>query len=295
MPDHYQTLGVSRTATPDEITKAYKKLARQHHPDRNVGDKSAEAKFKEVQGAYDTLNDPKKKSMYDQYGTDQPMPEGGFNFGGGGGGHGMDPDMAEKVFGRFFGDSGMPNMGSFFGGASAKKNRRRAPEPENLEAEARIPLLTAAMGGTVSLRVGNKNIDLKIPAGIEEGKKLRIAGQAPGGGDITVRILLEEHPYFRREGKDIFLDVPISIVEAVRGGKLEVPLISGKRATVKVMPGTTGNSRLRLPGQGLAGGDQYLVFKIVVPKNPQPETLELIDRLAELHPENPRADQPWAV
>lgn len=280
--DHYETLGVSKSATAEEITKAYKKLARQHHPDRNLGDKSAEAKFKEIQSAYDTLNDPKKKSNYDQFGTDQPMPEGGpggFHFGGGQpGGMNIDPEMFQDLLGRFTG--------------GGRRGRKKQPPPD-LEAEARIPLATAASGGTVSMRLDSKTIDVKIPAGIEEGKKLRIPGQGPGGSDITVKILFDDHPFFRREGRDIYLDVPISIPEAIQGCKIEVPTVAGKRATVKIAPGTSGGTKLRLGGQGLPGGDQYLVFKVSVPKHADERTMKLVEEFRKLHPEDPRADAPW--
>ncbi|QVL32571.1 DnaJ domain-containing protein [Telmatocola sphagniphila] len=299
--DHYEVLGVSRSASSEEITKAYKKLARQYHPDRNLGDKTAESKFKEIQSAYDTLNDPKKRQNYDQFGTDTPMGgaggPGGFNFAGGpgGGGANVDPAMFEEVFSRMHG-GGMPDLSSFFGGGGGggKKRGRRSAPPQPIEVEARIPLSTAASGGSVTLQIGPKRLDIKVPAGIEEGKKLRVPGQGPSGEDITVKILIDPHPFFRREGKDIYLDVPISIPEAILGGKIEAPTVGGKRVEVKIKPGTSGGSKLRLRGLGLGDGDQYLVFKIIVPKNIQEKSMKLIEEFGKLQPENPRADVPWA-
>src|SRR4051812_19969729 len=286
--DHYEVLGVSRSASADEIAKAYRKLARQHHPDRNPGDKQAEGRFKEIQNAYDTLSDPKKKSIYDQFGTDVPPGAagagfpggfpggGGFQFPGAGGGQQIDPEMAQEMFRRMFGGGGGGGAGGGFedlfgsfggGGRSRGRGRSRAqPAPEAVEVEAHVPFLTAAVGGTIGLRVGDRDIDVKVPAGFEDGKKLRVAGQGEYGEEIVVKVRIDPHPYFRREDKNVLIDVTISIPEAVLGGKVEVRTVAGKRVTVKVPPGTSSGSRVRLPGMGVAGGDQYLVMKVVVPK-----------------------------
>jgi curved DNA-binding protein len=305
--DYYEVLGVSRSSSPEEIAKAYKKLARQHHPDRNPGDKQAETRFKEIQNAFDVLSDPKKKGNYDQFGTENPGPEGGFNFGGGGaGGQQVDPEVAQEMFRRMFGGGagggsggGAEDIfGGLFGGGRGGRgrssSRARRPEPESLEVEARIPFATAATGGSIGLQVGDREIDVKIPAGFEDGKKLRLKGQGESGEDIYVRIKIEPHPYFRREGKDVLLDVPISVSEAILGGKVEVPLVNSKRVDVKVPPGTSSGSRIRLPGMGIAGGDQYLVMKVVVPKGkPDDKTKELIEEYAMHNPADVRIDVPW--
>jgi curved DNA-binding protein len=305
--DHYEVLGVSRSASADEIAKAYRKLARQHHPDRNPGDKQAEARFKEIQNAYDTLSDPKKKAMYDQFGTDVPPGAagagfpGGFQFGGSGTQQ-VDPEMAQEMFRRMFGGGGGGGggfddlFGSFTGGGRTRgRGRSRAQAaPEAVEVEAHVPFLTAALGGTIGLRVGDRDIDVKVPPAFEDGKKLRVAGQGEYGEDIMVKVRVDPHPYFRREGRDVLIDVPISVSEAVLGGKVEVPTVAGKRVTVKVPPGTSSGSRVRLPGMGVAGGDQYLVMKVVVPKGkPDDRTKELIEEYAKLHPDDVRIDVPW--
>ncbi|HJZ93214.1 MAG TPA: J domain-containing protein [Gemmataceae bacterium] len=309
--DYYEVLGLSKNATADEISKAYRKLARQHHPDRNPGDKQAETRFKEIQNAYDTLSDPKKKAVYDQYGTEIPPGAGGpgfpgggpggFQFGGGGAQQ-MDPEMAQEIFRRMFGGAGAGGggfedlFGSSTGGGRGRGRSRSRPQPaaEAIEVEAHVPFLTAALGGTIGLRVGDRDIDVKVPAGFEDGRKLRVAGQGEYGEDIVVKVRVDPHHYFRREGKDILLDVPISIPEAVVGGKVEVPTITGKRVTVKVPPGTSSGSRIRLPGMGAAGGDQYLVMKVVVPKGrPDERTQKLIEDYAKLHPDDVRIDVPW--
>jgi curved DNA-binding protein len=309
--DYYEILGLSKTASPEEITKAYKKLARQHHPDKNPGAKQAEAeaRFKEIQTAYDVLNDPKKRANYDQFGTEMP---GGFPGAGAGGGQGfpfqfgnagaggqqMDPEMAQELYRRLFGGGGGggPSADDIFsqmGGGRGRRQRKSRPA-ETVEVDARVPFLTAALGGTIGLRVGDRDIDVKVPVGFEDGKKLRVAGQGEMGEDIYVRVRIEPHPYYRREGKDVLLDVPISVPEAILGGKVEVPTINGKRVEVKVPPGTSGGSRIRLPGLGIAGGDQYLVMKVMVPKGrPDDATKQLIEEYAKLQPQDVRADVPW--
>ena len=306
--DYYEVLGLSRGASAEEIAKAYKKLARQHHPDRNPGDKQAEARFKEIQNAYDSLSDQTKRAHYDQFGHDAPQTggaggPGGFNFNfGGAGGPQIDPEQAQQIFSRVFGEGGGGgiNFEDLLGGASAGprpgrgKGRSRRAAAENVEVEASIPFLTAAQGGTVTLRNDNGQIDVKVPAGIEDGKKLRVSGHGPGGGDITVRVKIEPHAWFRREGKDILLDVPISVSEAILGGKVEVPTLDGRRVDVKIPPGTSTGAKSRLRGLGIAGGDQYLVFKIVVPKGlPNDKAKQLIEELAKLHPIDARTEVGW--
>jgi DnaJ-class molecular chaperone len=306
--DHYEVLGVSRTASAEEITKAYKKLARQNHPDKNPGDKGAEARFKELQNAYDVLNDSTKRAQYDQFGHEGPQMGGAggpggfhFNFGGPGGGSQIDPEVAQEMFGKLFGEGGGIRFEDILGGAGGgesgrgRKGRSRRTAPaENVEVEASVPFMTAALGGTISLRINSHGIDVKVPPGMEDGKKLRVSGQGPGGGDITVKVNVQPHPYFRREGKDILLDVPISVAEAILGGKVEVPTVDGRRVDVKVRPGTSSGSKMRLPGFGVAGGDQYLVFKIVVPKgSPDDKSKELIQEYEKLNRMDPRGDTGW--
>jgi DnaJ-class molecular chaperone len=297
--DFYDTLGVKRDASEDDIKKAYRKLARQYHPDRNPGDKQAEAKFKEVQLAYDVLSDKKKRAQYDQFGAEGPP--GGFpGFGGGGpggatyrwetsDGAGIDPnELFNQIFGGGFG--GAPPRGR-----RGARGRRPAPEPaEAMETEVSIPFQTAALGGSIDLRVGEKELSVKIPAGIEDGKKLRLTGQAPGGGDLWVVIRVQPHPYFRREGDNLVLDVPLALPEAVLGTKVDVPTLDGTRLTVKVPPGTSSGTRLRLRNRGINGGDQFIEIKVAVPAPANDRSRELIEEFARLNPQNPRAGLPWS-
>jgi len=303
--DYYEVLGLSRSASADEIAKAYRKLARQHHPDRNPGDKQAEARFKEIQNAYDTLNDPKKKAMYDQFGTEVPPGAGGggtsFTFGGPGGQQ-VDPEMAQEMFRRMFGGGGggaggfEDLFGSFSGGGRNRgRGRSRAqPAPETVEVEAHVPFLTAALGGTIGLRVGDRDIDVKVPPGFEDGKKLRVAGQGEFGEDILVRIRVDPHPYFRREGRDLLVDVPITVGEAVLGAKIDVPAPDGQKS-LTIPAGSSCGQKLRLRGQGvpasgsLPAGDLFVVLKVLVPKGIDAESRRLIEEFSRRNPYDPRA------
>lgn len=295
--DYYEVLGVAKNASDDDVKKAYRKLARQYHPDRNPGDKAAEAKFKEVQEAYDVLSDQDKRAKYDQFGHAGP----GMGAGGPGAGfqwsaEGFDPGSFDAGdLGEILRRMGMGGMGGM--GEEPRRGRgrgRRAHAPQPAEAEARIPFLTAALGGTVSLSIGGQHVDVKVPAGIEDGKKLRLAGQGPGGGDLYLRITVEPHRYFRREGHNILLEVPITVTEAILGTKVDVPTLQeGEHLTVKVPPGTSSGARLRLRGKGIAGGDQLIEIKIVVPKTEDARTRELLEEFAHLHPQHPRSHLGW--
>jgi curved DNA-binding protein len=312
--DYYEVLGVSRTASADEIKRAYRKLARDHHPDRNPGDKQAEARFKEIQEAYDVLNDPKKKSQYDQFGFAGPQQgpggAGGFHWGGAGfpgggfpgggfpggggfsGGAQIDPETLEELLGGLgggFSDVFRRSTSSQRGA----KGRRPPPAPEAVEHEVTVDFLTAALGGKISLQVDDRQIDLKIPAGMEEGKVMRLRGQGPGGADIHLKIHIEPHPYFRREGKDISVEVPLSLPEAVLGTKVEVPTLDGTKLAVKIPPGASSGTRLRLRGKGISGGDQFIEIKVTVPAPKDEKSRDLIEQFAKLNPQNPRAGLSW--
>jgi DnaJ-class molecular chaperone len=302
--DYYDVLGVSRTATPDEIKKAYRKLAQKLHPDKNPGDKAAEARFKELNEANEVLSDPKKRKLYDQFGHAGPQA-GGFPGGGaggfqgfpGGGGGNIDPRAAEELFQHFFGGEGGGggiDLGDLLGGrAGGRRTRQRPRPPEEIEQEVTVPFDTAAVGGTIGIRVGDRNIDVKVPAGIASGKKLRVPASATGSADVVLKVNVADHPYFRRDGNDVLLDVPISLSEAVLGGAVEVPTVGGDRLTVKIPAGTSGGARVRLRGKGINGGDQFLVIQVQVPKATDEESRKLIEEFARRHPQQPRANTPW--
>ena len=294
--DYYEVLGVPRTASEMDIKKAYRKLARQFHPDRNPGDKDAAGKFKEVQDAYDVLSDKDKRAKYDQFGFAGPQ---GFAGGGfpGGGGAGIDPgDLEEMLRQSGFGGAGGIDLGSIFGSATGKRGSRgRRPRTiVPLETEATIPFETAALGGKITLQIDGHEVEARIPPGVEDGSRIRLSGAGPDGADLFVKLHIAPHPHFRREGKDIILEVPLALAEAVLGAKVDVPTLDGTRLTVKVPPGTSSGTRLRLRGKGIAGGDQYIEMKVVVPPPANDRSRELIEEFARQTPQrNPRLDLPW--
>jgi len=293
--DFYEVLGVGRNASDEDIKRAYRNLARQNHPDRNPGDKKAEARFKEIQDAYDVLSDKTKRAQYDRFGFAGNQPgggPGGFHWGGGfpGGGGEMDPDQAEELLNQMFG-GGFGDMP----GRRGRGGRGRRPAPrEAIEAEVAVPFLSAALGGKVPLAIGDREVEVSIRAGAEEGQTLRLGGIGPGGADVLLKIRIAPHAYFQREGNHIVVEAPISLAEAVLGAKVDVPTLEGAKLTVKVPPGTSSGARLRLPGKGIKGGDQFVLIKVVVPKNVNERSRELIDEFAKLNPQDPRADLPWS-
>lgn len=306
--DHYETLGVSKSATDDEIKKAYRKLAQKYHPDRNPGDKDAEARFKEVSSAFDVLSNPDKKANYDRYGHAGPpggFPGGGGFSGGGGGAPNFDQRQAEDLFRQFFGGEQSPFGGGggsytfedLMGGGRRQQPRgrgKRATPAPPVETDVTVPFNTAAFGGSVTISLDNgREISVKVPAGIEEGKKLRVPPEATGGPEVRLRVTIAPHPYFRTDGADLLLDVPITIIEATLGGKVDVPTLEGSRLEVKIPPGTASGAKLRLRGKGIAGGDQYLVFKIVPPTAVTDDAAALLKQFAEKAPYDPRTNLIW--
>jgi DnaJ-class molecular chaperone len=292
--DLYDVLGVKRSASDAEITKAYRKLARQFHPDRNPGDKAAEARFKDVQSAYDVLGDKTKRAQYDQFGSADgagPGP-GGFHFRTGQGGvPGFDQAEAERIFEQFFG-GGAGGGFNPFGGGSPGRGRRRA-EPPGQESEITVPLETAVQGGTLDLSIAGQSVSVKIPAGMEDGKALRLAGQAPGGGDLLLRIKIAPHEHYVIDNGQLIVNVPISLSEAVLGGAVDVPLPDGSKIAVKVPPGSSSGRKLRLRGKGIKGGDAYVQLQVTVPAEPNDTAKALIREFAEQHSENPRTGDFW--
>ncbi len=297
--DYYEVLGVQRDASDDDIRKAYRSLARQHHPDRNPGDKEAERKFKEIQDAYDVLSNKQKRAQYDRFGfvgPDGGFPggPGGFQFqwgGGPGNFSGFNPEQAQDFLNQLFG--GM----DFDMGAAPSRTRTRGrrggarppPEPHTIT----IPFDTAALGGKVSIGVEGRELSVAIPAGAEEGQKLRLPGQAPGGGDLYLQLHIAPHPWFRREGNHLILEVPISVAEAVLGAQIEVPTLDGTRLAVKIPPGTSSGTRLRLRGKGIKGGDQLIEIKIVASAAATDHARELMAEFARHSPHEPRQGLPW--
>lgn len=296
--DYYEVLGVERNATDEEIKNAYRKLAREYHPDRNPGNDEAGEKFKEIQQAYEVLRDKQKRTQYDQFGFNGPGGFGGFQGGGGGPGGFQDVNLEDllRQFTGGMGDGGGGGLGDFFArqahARQASSHRRHAQQPP-IEQEIPVPFMTMAQGGSVELRIGSKKLDVKVPAGAEDGRKLRLKGQAPDGRDIIVALRTQPHPYFQLEGNNVILEVPISVSEAVLGVKVDVPTVKGDNLTVTIKPGTSSGHRLRLPGFGFGGGDQFVEVKIVAPANIDEESQELVKQFAERNPQNVRKDLQW--
>jgi DnaJ-class molecular chaperone len=306
--DPYEVLGVAREASDDDIKKAYRKLARQFHPDRNPGDKQAESRFKEIQEAYDLVGDKEKRAQFDRFGFAgagaNPFAGGGgagpFRWSSSGGGpnfrfEGVNLEDLAKMFGQ--GGGGFTNaeeMGDPFGTRTRSRGRKSRPTPETI-ADVTIPFLTAVRGGNITISVYGREIEVKVPAGVEDGKKMRLAGQGPSSSDLILNLQIAPHPYFRREGKNIILEVPITVAEAALGTRVDVPLPAGGQGTMKVPAGTASGARLRLRGQGIAGGDELIEIKIVPPASIDARSRELIDEFARRNPQNPRDGLGWEV
>lgn len=304
--DFYKTLGVAKGATADEIRKAYKKLSRKYHPDVNK-DKEAPERFKQVQEAFDVLGDAEKRQQYDRFGhafsgEGGPRPQQ-FNWSGPGAAGGGPIDLSElfggqvdleQIFGSSFtGQAGGPRQG-----------RRSARRGEDAEVDVEIPFQTAVEGGTYELsldRAGKtERLSVKIPSGVDTGSIVRLSGQGhPGSagataGDLLVRIRVAPHPWFRREGNNLLLDVPVTITEAALGAKVEVPTLSEGRVVVTIPAGTSSGAKLRLRGKGVLDrstkerGDQFVVVKIVVPRKLSERGKQLLKEIAEVEPQSPR-------
>ena len=282
--DYYGVLGLSKGASGDEIKKAFKKKAMKFHPDRTGNDQAAEAKFKEAKEAYDVLSDPQKKSMYDQYGTT--------DFGGGGfGGHsqgGFNPSGFEDVFEDLFGD--------IFGGGRSR-NPNRTYKGADLEYHLQLSLEEAAFGieKAVKFRTNNddKEISVSIPAGVDNGDRIRLSGKGEPGinqgppGDLFIRVVLEKHSIFERDGNNLYCNVPISFAEATIGAEIEIPTLSSNKVSISIPPGTQTGKYFRLKGKGIksvrggAVGDLLCSVQIETPVNLSEEQKNLLSQFDE--------------
>ncbi|WP_234554509.1 DnaJ C-terminal domain-containing protein [Thermus caliditerrae] len=275
MKDYYAILGVPRNATQEEIKRAYKRLARQYHPDVNKSPE-AEERFKEINEAYAVLSDPEKRKLYDTYGTatpPPPPPPGGYDFSG------FEVEDFSDFFQELFG-------GGLFGGMGRRARPRKG---RVLRAELALTLEEAFWGGEKVLEVGGRRVSVKIPPGVQEGSVLRLPGMGGPGeppGDLLLTVRLLPHPVFRLEGQDLYatLDVPAPI--AVVGGKVRAPTLEGP-VEVTIPPKTQAGRKLRLKGKGFpephGRGDLYLEVRIVIPEHLSPEEEALWRKLAEVH------------
>jgi curved DNA-binding protein len=342
--DYYDVLGVARTATGEEIKKAHRKLVRQYHPDVNKNNPESEAKFKEVQEAYDVLSDEHKRQRYNQFGHagvgndptagygptpggagdayrrgQQGGPRAGYRrwqpqpnvsvedfdlgSGGAGGAGGAGAEGFADIFEQFFGQRGAGG-GAAAAGRGGGRPRTQAAKGEDIEYPVTLTFEQAARGMTLPLQISRdgklETIDVKIPAGVKEGSRVRIKGKGqhtngePGDLFIVTRVL--PHPYFRRDGLDIQMDLPISMYEALLGTKVEVPTLDGP-VTITVPPGTSSGAKLRIRERGIhrgsEKGDQYNIVKVIVPRSIDDEDKALLQKLQAKHPVEARKDVGW--
>lgn len=308
--DFYDILGVARSASADDIKKAHRKLVRQYHPDVNKNDKGATEKFKEIQEAYDVLSDDDKRKKYDQFGHN--FESGGFDPNdfrrhpqGGRGGHQTWGSGGVSVEDFDFGDL-FEQMFSGGGGRGAHGPRHAEPVKGNdIEYPITLSFEDAARGRTLplQLRRGGKveSIEIKIPAGVKDGSRVRIKGKGDTGrgghhGDLFIIVTVQPHPYYRRDGLDVVLDLPVSMYEALLGTKVSVPTLDGP-VTLTIPPGASSGAKLRIKGRGIERGsekgDQHVVVKVIVPKELDDEDRAMVEKLQKKHPISPRDDLRW--
>ncbi len=303
--DYYKILGVDKRASEREIKQAYRKLARQHHPDMNPGDKQAEEKFKSINEAYEVLSDPEKRQRYNQLGTSyfrwqqQGGDPRGFDWSqwfsrqpGGGGTRVEYGDL-----GDIFGSGGFSDFfQSIFGGMGQPRSGRRRGQTKgsNYEQPVEINLEEAARGAQRVLTSNGNRITVKIPVGVKTGSKVRVAGKGGPGigggppGDLYLAITVAQHSAFERKGNDLHCEVPIDLYTAVLGGEAEVPTLDGK-VRLKIPAGTQGGKTFRLKGKGMPHlsdttrhGDLYAKVRITVPRKLGRKERTLFEELAAM-------------
>ena len=290
--DYYATLGVNKDADEKDIKQAYRRLARKYHPDVNPGNKEAESKFKDISEANEVLSDKKKRAKYDRYGQGGQWADMG-DFGGPGGVRYEHGDIGFDIGGGAGGFSDFFEM--LFGPGSGTRTRRNV-RGDNVEAQIEVTLEEAFNGATKTFSIAAvrgqkpKRLQVKIPAGVNNGSKIRLAGEgAPGptgiNGDLYLIVKMVPNSSFERKGDDLYRDVPVPFTVAALGGDIQVPTMKGS-VTMKIPAGTQGNQTFRLAGQGMpklgknGRGDLYVRMRISVPKDLTPQQRELVEQLA---------------
>jgi DnaJ-class molecular chaperone len=311
--DYYDILGVKKTATADEIKKAYRGLAKKFHPDKNKGNKDAENKFKEMSEAYAVLSDQEKREQYDRLGKEAFRSGGGGNpFQGGANPFGAGFDFSQFTSGGARTRTGRRTAGGaggftdifsdLFGGGGFEQGPARGPD---LEAELTIDFRDAILGTTMDLTLNGNRVKVKIPEGMSDGQRIRLRGKgSPGAGggpagDLNVLIHIRPHPLFERRGDDIYIDLPIKVGEAIRGGEVEVPTIHGP-VRARIPAGTQGGQTFRIRGKGVkkkggTHGDHYYRVEITAPKSTAAEVLAAADTIDAAYGEDPRAKLNTAI
>jgi curved DNA-binding protein len=326
--DYYQTLGLGKSSSSKEIKQAFRKLARKFHPDVNPGDKAAEGRFKEINEAYEVLGDPDKRRKYDELGANWRQYEQAQQQGWGaapgdgawtvnvGGGEGGFRTMSEEEMRRLFGDQNPFSdfFQTFFGGAppeppgrSARQGRgARARRGRDVEQDLELSLEEAFHGATRRFAVKQeghtRSVDVRIPAGVNDGSKVRVAGEGEHGaggaasGDLYLRVHLLSHPGFERRGRDLYVHVYVPVTTAVLGGEADVTTIDGKQLRLKVPPSTQNGQVLRLKGHGMPAvgrqderGDLYATIDVRLPRSLTPEQARLYEALKRLEEDSTRS------
>ncbi|MDP2682568.1 MAG: DnaJ C-terminal domain-containing protein [Deltaproteobacteria bacterium] len=299
--DYYEILGISRDVIEEDIKKAYRELAKKYHPDLHPGDKAMEARFKEINEAYEILKDPKKREQYDRFGNAafEPGFQGTrtYTYPWGSGGKtvnvedfGFDIGGLEDTFGDIFGRRTRAQRGPLRG--------------EDVEYVLEVGFEQAIHGTEVRMTINGEKLTVKIPAGVKDGSRIKVAGKGRPGmmgghaGDLYIVTKIKPHLYFRRENDDIYIDVPITITEASLGAKVNIPTIDGKTLLI-IPPGTQSGQKLRLTGKGvphikgIGRGDQYVIIRITAPKGLDEKSKGLLQEFQKLNPYDPRRDMGW--
>ncbi len=296
--DYYKVLGVERNASEEDIRKAYRKLAMQHHPDRNPNNKQAEERFKEINEAYQVLSDPQKRGHYDRLGSDYSNWQrrgapGDFNwdqYGGFPGGVRVEYGDLDDLFGGAGGFSDF--FRTIFGrggeGAGTGTRTRSRQQPQGYQQELEITLEEAYKGTTRLLQTDGKQKQVRIPAGVRTGSKVRVAGAGPNGLDLYLVIDVKEDPRFERRGNDLHTTAAVDVFTAVLGGEAEVETLNGK-IKLNVPAGTQPEQVFRLAGRGMPSvknasdkGDLYVRLKVQIPKYLSPKQRELLEQASRI-------------
>jgi molecular chaperone DnaJ len=296
MKDYYKILGVEKGASKDDIKKAFRKLAHEHHPDKNKGNAESEKKFKEASEAYSVLSDDNKRAQYDQFGSAGAGfggGQGGFNgagfggFGGQGGFGGFDFSGFSRQYSSQNGQGFEFDLGDIFGEIFG--GGRRPRKGQNITIDVEISFKDSVFGIEKEISVGKEKLSIKIPAGIESGQGLRVPGRGedgPGGkGDLIVRVWVPDHKVFRKEGWNLIMELPLKLSTALLGKVVEIETLEGK-LEVTIPAGTTHNEILRVKNHGVPNergkrGDLLIVTKVNMPKKLSKQAQKLIEQLRE--------------
>ena len=287
--DFYKILGVSKDVSDAELKKAYRKLAKDNHPDLHPGDAAAEARFKDISEAFDVLSDAEQRREYDAI----RAMGGGARFTAGGQGAGFEDVFSNLFGGGGFQGGGFPGFGGF-GGFGPQRG-------QDLSTTASINFIDSVNGTTVKLNLRSESVSVKVPAGIQDGQKLKVKGKgqpSPNGGpagDLVVTIKVKPHAVFTRDGDNIRVSVPVTYAEATLGATIEVPVLGGDPVKLKVAPGTPNGRTLRVKGKGVQfgsrQGDLLATMEVMVPGHLPAKAKKLLEQFdAELPDENPRQD-----